>query len=64
MTWFRESTHTCPDGSQYDLEYESLPMRDKDSVSCPNCGEHLRRWNGGHQYRTTKVRGPTSKPSE
>ena len=63
MAWIHRFTHTCPDGSEYAVESMKIPVRDKDSLYCPNCRAHLKTWNESHTYELRQVTGP-AKPSE
>lgn len=40
---------TCSCGRVWDVWYENIPFRDKDSLNCI-CGAELERWNGGCVY--------------
>lgn len=47
-------------GSIIKLTEHKSPMRDKDHINCPNCGELLIEWDGGYYYSNPIVikKGP------
>lgn len=43
MTTERSTCSKC--GSTLEIRCIKLPVRDKDTLSCPVCGEHIMSWN-------------------
>lgn len=46
-------------GTEYEIENQDYPMRDKDSIKCEFCGYTLLEWNAGVIYSAKNISPPT-----
>jgi predicted Zn finger-like uncharacterized protein len=53
---FEKTCQNC--GAVYQIEEQSYPMRDKDSIKCNYCGNIIHTWNGGVICSAKNISGP------
>jgi hypothetical protein len=63
ISFMRSETFTCPHcGSEYEVTYAKVIVRDQDTADCVVCGKEMARWSSSRIPLYKLVKSTAKKP--